>query len=101
NINMAMKYKTMQDEMEINNKNVKKNFVLEKTIQDLAEENERLCAQIKTLQNAEDFKSKYNQSEAKLKEAKEQYNQLNKTYNELKTLNAKLSTENFEKFDII
>jgi hypothetical protein len=47
NISMATKYKTMLDEIEINNKNIKKNFTLEKTIQDLTEENEKLHETIK------------------------------------------------------
>jgi chromosome segregation ATPase len=47
NINMTTKYKTMLDEIEINNKNIKKNFTLEKTIQDLTEENEQLHVTIK------------------------------------------------------
>lgn len=101
NSNLMNKYHTLLDEMEINNKNVKKNFTLEVTIKQLTEENEKLAEDLKKLQNSEDFKIKFLQAQSELKEMKEKYELLNNSHISAKNDNEKLSSENFEKFNII
>jgi chromosome segregation protein len=99
--NLMNKYHTLLDEMEIYNKNVKKNFSLEVNIKELTEENEKLAEMIKTLQNSEDFKIKFLLAQSELKEVNEKYNLLNNSYNDIKLEHEKLSNENFEKFGAI
>lgn len=99
--NLMNKYHTLLDEMEISNKNVKKNFTLELNVKLLTEENEKLSATIKHLQNIEDYKVKYLQVQSELKEMNEKYSDLNNSHIKFKADNEKLSNENFEKFNII
>lgn len=88
-------------EMEINYKNVKNNFVLEKNIKDLTEENEKLNLKIIELQGAEDFKLKHMQVENYAKEIEEKLNIARSGIENLNSENKKLSNENFEKFQKI
>lgn len=101
NSDVKAKHDNLVYEMEINYKNLKNNFLLEKNIKDLTEENEKLLTQIKNLQAAEDYKLKYLQLETHSKELDENLvitrRQTDKLSEEIK----KLSSENFEKFQKI
>jgi chromosome segregation ATPase len=99
--NYKNKYLQLQDEMEINNKNIKKNFSLEKRIQDLTEENEDLAKKIKNLENSEDLKLKCQTLENNLQELNKRYELLNNSFLELKMENAKLLKDNIEKSEKI
>jgi chromosome segregation ATPase len=88
-------------EMEINYKNMKNNFILEKTIKDLTEENDKLIKQIKNLQSHEDFKIKFLQMEKYAKEIEEKLSLNKSIIDNLSNENKKLSSENFEKFQKI
>jgi len=95
------KHDNLVYEMEISYKNMKNNFILEKNIKDLTEENEKLNKQIKNMQSYEDFKIKFLQMEKYAKEIEEKLS-INKTYiDNLSNEKEKLSSENFEKFQKI
>jgi hypothetical protein len=98
---LLTKYNQMCDEMEIYKKNAIKIFLLEKTVQELTKENEKLSEQIKNLSNCEDYKIKYMHVVREIKELTERNNILNGSNHEMKTENEKLSNENFEKFESI
>jgi chromosome segregation ATPase len=98
NLTLTNKYRALHDEMEINNKNVRKNFILETTIKNLTEENEKLAAEIKYYKENEDLKIKYRQLEVKLKETNERFEQTKIELENLKLENAKITNENFEKY---
>jgi hypothetical protein len=83
NSNLINKLNTLQDELEINNKNVKKNFSLECTIKDLTEENENLFKTLKSFQNSKDYKMKYQAIQSELKETIEKNNLLNNSFLEI------------------
>jgi chromosome segregation ATPase len=101
NSDLKAKINDLVYEMEINYKNVKNNFVLEKNIKDLTEENEKLDQKIIEFQGAEDYKLKYMQVENYAKEIEEKLNFAKNTIESLNNENKKLSNENFEKFQKI
>jgi len=101
NSDLKAKINDLVYEMEINYKNVKNNFVLEKNIKDLMEENEKLNNKIIEFQGAEDFKLKHMQVENYAKEIEEKLNIAKRTIESLNNENKKFSGENFEKFQKI
>ena len=101
NSDLKSKNDNLVYEMEINYKNLKNNFLLEKNLKDLTEENDKLISQIKNLQNSEDYKVKYLQLENYLKELEGRFNISKKNIEDLNLEKNKLSNENFEKFQKI
>lgn len=85
-------------ELEINYKNQKNHFVVEKNLKDTTEENEKLKKRIVELESVEDFKLKYIQIENYAKELEEKLNICNHQIENLISENKKLSSENFDKF---
>jgi len=85
-------------ELEINYKNQKNHFVVEKNLKDTTEENEKLKKRIVELESIEDFKLKYIQIENYVKELEEKLNISNHQMENLNGENKKLSSENFDKF---
>lgn len=93
------KYCNLLDESEINNKNLKKNFALEKQVKEQAEELESLKTKLEHCEESQNFKT----INEKLKQ---EINDLNKEIkvkeSEISSLNktiVKLKEENFNKFD--
>ena len=95
------KHDNLVYEMEISYKNMKNNFILEKNIKDLTEENEKLSTQIKNMQSYEDYKIKFLQLEKYLKNVEEKLLSKEANCENLVKENKKLSNENFEKFQKI
>lgn len=98
---LTIKYNNLLDENEINNKNLKKNFALEKQVKELTEENEDFKSKLKDIEQNKNLKQSNERLTSQLDEA---YVNLNQKEEELKQTNKtleKLKEENFNKFDKI
>jgi chromosome segregation ATPase len=98
---LTLKYNNLLDENEINNKNLKKNFSLEKQVKELLEENEEFKSKLKDIDQVKNLKqsnerltNQLNDTCLTLSQKEEEIKQLNKVVEKLKE-------ENFIKFDKI
>lgn len=99
--NLTSKYNGLLDELEINNKNVKKNFTLEKQVKELTEERSKLKKQLEEKEDVDALKSRISKLEGELNDKKEMISGLNEKVVSSEVELNKLKSENFNKFNRI
>ena len=98
---LSIKYNNLMDENEINNKNLKKNFQLEKQIKELTDELQDMKAKCTEIEEYKSFKIV---NEAQTIEINDLKDKINKSIDQQSMLNksiGKLKEENFNKFETI
>lgn len=98
---LQSKYLSLNSEIEIYKKSLKKNFNMEKEIKELTDENEKLSYQLKLDGSNNDYREKCNQMEKEIKDLNEANDLLQKTVIELRSSNQDFKEQNEEKFKII
>ena len=95
---LKSEYEKLKEVCEINQKNLKKFFNMEKSNQILTEENEKLHEEIKKLNDKEDFKSKFEEIEIKNKIYKNEIENFEIENKKLKKINEnnEISINNFK-----
>lgn len=98
---LQSKYLSLNSEIEIYKKSLKKNFNMEKEIKQLTDENEKLCYQLKLAGTTNDYREKCIQMEKEIKDLNETNKFLQKTIDELKLSNQTYKEQNEEQFRFI
>jgi len=93
------KYNNLLDENEINNKNLKKNFSLEKQVKDLSEEIESYKEKLLDYEQSKNLKNTNERLHSEIQGLKDQHSSLTEELAKASKTIDKLKEENFNKFD--